>query len=149
MTFEMGLCTFRQACLLDSLQLKMWATWDTKPAARGSFLLLYLYKLQSVRSKAPALHVANQDEHPGPSHDSGLSFRPVSDWPSRVVTPLREVKSSLTGGAPPSAATEGEGRGGPSGGVLPSTSATAAVRGSSVVAAAPSSSPGPWEAKAT
>ena len=47
MTFEMGLCTFRQACLLDSLQLKMWAPWDTKPAARGSFLLLHLCKLPS------------------------------------------------------------------------------------------------------
>lgn len=139
----MGLCTFRQVCLLDSLQLKMWATWDTKPAARGSFLLLYLYKLRCVCSKAPVLHVANQDENPGPSHDSSLSFRPLSDRPSQIFTPLREVKSSLTGGAPPSAATEGEGSGGPSGGPLPSASAAAAVRGSSVVAAAMSSSPGP------
>ena len=46
MTFEMGLCTFRQVCLLDSLQLKMWATWNTKPGALASYLVLYLYRLQ-------------------------------------------------------------------------------------------------------
>ena len=46
MTFEMGLCSFRQVCLLDSLQLKMWATWDTEPGALGSYLVLYLYRLQ-------------------------------------------------------------------------------------------------------
>ena len=53
------------------------------------------------------------------------------------------MKSSLTGRAPLSGATEGNGSGGPSGGVLPNASAPAAVRGSSVVAAAKSSSPGP------
>lgn len=56
-------------------------------------------------------------------------------------TPLTEV----TGGTVVAGVAVGMGSGGPSGGVLPDSSASALDRGSSVVAATKSSSLGPWK----